>query len=148
VINVVHAGKLQKMDFTVKDFQSMQKKYWKTLIDKLNQERYKALGIKVSEEDDKDAIKEKEAAAVAELSKFELKGVEEAKKRMADFKANFEDLQRFIKDVIVANFAEFEFFTCEEGELGECMIIPARFIGEAEAPIFYFYDDGLRFKKE
>lgn len=39
-------------------------------------------------------------------------------------------------------------YTCEEGELGECMIIPARYIGEAEAPIFYFYDDGLRFKKE
>jgi hypothetical protein len=39
-------------------------------------------------------------------------------------------------------------YTCEEGELGECMIIPARYIGEAEAPIFYFFDDGIRFKKE
>jgi len=28
------------------------------------------------------------------------------------------------------------------------MIIPARYIGEAEAPIFYFFDDGIRFKKE
>lgn len=39
-------------------------------------------------------------------------------------------------------------YLCEEGELGEAMIIPARYIGEAEAPIFYFYDDGIRFKKE
>lgn len=39
-------------------------------------------------------------------------------------------------------------YLCEEGELGEAMLIPARYIGEAEAPIFYFYDDGIRFKKE
>jgi len=148
VINVVHAAKLQKMALSQKEFTSMQKAYWKRLIDALNKERYKALGIQVSEDDDKDAIKEKEAAAVAELSKYEVKAVDDCKARMAAFKANFEDLQRFVKDVILANFGEFEFYLCEEGELGECMIIPARYIGEAEAPIFYFYDDGIKFKKE
>jgi len=148
VINVVHAAHLQKMELSQKEFTSMQKAYWKKLIDALNKDRYKALGIKVTEEDDKDAIKEKEAAAMAELSKFEQKSVEACKEKMASFKANFEDLQKFVKDVIIANFSEFEFYLCEEGELGEAMIIPARFIGEAEAPIFYFYDDGIRFKKE
>jgi len=148
VINVVHAAKLQKMELSQKEFTSMQKAYWKKLIDALNRERYRALGIKVSEDDDKDAIKEKEAAAMAELSNYEKKAVEDCKNRMAAFKANFEDLQRFVKDVIVANFKEFEFFLCEEGELGECMIIPARYVGESEAPIFYFYDDGIKFKKE
>jgi hypothetical protein len=39
-------------------------------------------------------------------------------------------------------------YLAEEGELGESMILPARFIGEAEAPLFYFYDDGIKFKKE
>jgi hypothetical protein len=148
VINVVHAAKLQKMELSAKEYASMQKAFWKKLIEALNKDRYRALGIRVSEEDDKDTIKEKEAAAMAELSKYEQKGVEESKQRMANFKANFEGLQKFVKDVIIANFDEFEFYTCEEGELGECMLIPARYIGEAEAPIFYFFDDGIRFKKE
>jgi len=136
------------MDLSQKEFTSMQKAYWKRLIEALNKDRYRALGIKVSEDDDKDAIKEKEAAAMAELSKYEQKAVDDCKAKMASFKANFEDLQKFVKDVIIANFSEFEFYLCEEGELGESMIIPARYIGEAEAPIFYFYDDGIRFKKE
>jgi len=148
VINVVHAAKLQKIELSAKEFQSVQKKYWKKLIEKLNAEKYRAIGIQIGEDDDKDSIKAKEEAAIAELSKFEIKGVEAAKEKIAGFKANFEDLQRFVKDVIVANFAEFEFFMCEEGELGDCMLIPARYIGEAEAPIFYFFDDGIKFKKE
>jgi hypothetical protein len=148
VINVVHAAKLQKMELSEKDFSKMQKAYWKRLIEAQNKDRYRALGIRVSEEDDKDSIKEKEAAAMEELSAFEKKAVDACKEKMAAFKANFDGLQKFVKEVVIANFSEFEFYTCEEGELGECMIIPARYIGEAEAPIFYFYDDGLRFKKE
>lgn len=148
IIDVVHAAKLQKMELSQKEFTSMQKAYWKRLIDALNKDRYRALGVRISDEDDKDTIREKEAAALEELSAFEKKAVEACKEKMASFKANFEDLQKFIKDVVVANFGEFEFYLCEEGELGEAMIIPARYIGEAEAPIFYFYDDGIRFKKE
>jgi hypothetical protein len=49
---------------------------------------------------------------------------------------------------LTARVFSFSSYLCEEGELGEAMIIPARYIGEAEAPIFYFYDDGIRFKKE
>jgi hypothetical protein len=148
VINVVHAANLQEIKLGAKDFASMQKGYWKKLIDALNKERYRALGIKITEDDDKDSIKEKEAAAMAELSAFEKKAVDACKDRMSAFKANFEDLQKFVKEVIIANFDEFEFYLCEEGELGESMIIPARYIGEAPAPIFYFYDDGIKFKKE
>jgi hypothetical protein len=148
IIDVVHAAKLQKMELSQKEFTSMQKAYWKRLIDALNKDRHRALGVRITDEDDKDSIKEKEAAALEELSAFEKKAVEACKEKMASFKANFEDLQKFVKDVILANFGEFEFYLCEEGELGEAMIIPARYIGEAEAPIFYFYDDGIRFKKE
>jgi hypothetical protein len=148
VIDVVHAANLQKMELSEKEYAKMQKAYWKKLIEALNKERYRALGIKVSEEDDKDAIKEKEAAAMAELSKYELKAVDDCKARMAAFKTNFDGLQKFVKEVIVANIKEYEFYLCEEGELGECMIIPARYVGEAEAPVFYFFDDGIKFKKE
>jgi len=148
VIDVVKAAKLSKIELSEKEYTSMQKAYWKKLIECQNKDRYKALGIQVTEDDDKDAIKEKEAAAMAELSKYEQKAVEQCKEKMASFKANFEDLQKFVKNVVLANFKDFEFYLCEEGELGESMIIPARYIGEAEAPIFYFYDDGIRFKKE
>jgi len=148
VINVVHAAKLQKIDLSQKEFTSLQKAYWKKLIEALNKERYRALGLRISEDDDKDSIKEKEAAAYEEASAFEKKGVDACRERMQKFKENFEDLQKFVKEVILANFNEFEFYLCEEGELGECMIIPARYVGEAEAPLFYFYDDGIKFKKE
>jgi len=148
VINVVHAAKLQKMELSAKEYGSIQKKYWKKLLDKLNEQKYKALGIRISEEDDKDSIKEKETAALAELSKFEMKGVDDAKAAIQNFKDAFEDYQKFVKEVIVANYAEFEFYTCEEGELGECLLIPARYVGEAEAPVFYFFDAALKFKKE
>ena len=108
VINVVHAAKLQKMDLSAKEFQSMQKAYWKKLIEAHNKERYRALGLRISEDDDKDTIKEKEAAAYEEASAFEKKQIDACKERMAQFKANFEDLQRFVKEVIVPNFDEFE----------------------------------------
>jgi hypothetical protein len=107
VINVVHAANLTKMDLSQKEYTSMQKAYWKRLIEQHNRERYKALGINVTEDDDKDTIKEKEAAAFAELSKYELKAVEDAKARLATFKENFEDLQKFVKEVVIANFDEY-----------------------------------------
>ena len=108
VIDVVHAAKLQKMELSQKEFASMQKAYWKRLIDALNKDRYRALGIRVTDEDDKDSIKEKEAAALEELSAFEKKTVDACKEKMASFKANFEDLQKFVKEVVIANFGEYE----------------------------------------
>lgn len=54
------------------------------------------------------AVKEKEAAALAELSVYDKKAVDACKEKMASFKANFEDLQKFVKEVIIANFDEFE----------------------------------------
>jgi hypothetical protein len=57
VINVVHAAHLQKMDLSAKEFSSLMKAYWKKLIEALNKDRYRALGIKVTEDDDKDSIK-------------------------------------------------------------------------------------------
>jgi len=149
VIDVVHAAHLEIAEnLSAKDYKSMQKSYWKKLLAAINKDRYRALGIKVDEEDDKDTIKEKEAAAMAELSAFEKKAVEAAQERLKSFKANFEDLQKFVNDVVLANFDEFVFYLAEESELGEGMIIPARYIGAAEAPIFYFFEDGLKLKKE
>jgi len=64
--------------------------------------------------------------------------------RFESYKKNFAALQKFVKDEILANFDEFEFYTgAEPAAIGSCMIIPARYIGEALAPTFYFYVDGL-----
>jgi hypothetical protein len=52
--------------------------------------------------------REKEAAAMEELSPYDKKAVDACKQNMANFKANFEDLQKFVKEVIIANFNEFE----------------------------------------
>lgn len=53
-----------------------------------------------------------------------------------------------MKDDIVANFDECEFYMVEEATLGTGMIIPARYVGEAVAPTFYVFSDGIRQKKE
>lgn len=45
---------------------------------------------------------------MAELSPYDKKAVDACKEKMASFKANFEDLQKFVKEVIIANFDEFE----------------------------------------
>jgi len=67
---------------------------------------------------------------------------------IATFKKNFNSVQSFITDTILANFDNCEFYTCEEGELGECMIIPAQYVGESTAPLFYLFQDGIKEKKE
>jgi len=70
--------------------------------------------------------------------------VDDANKRLASFKKNYEALATFIKDEVEANFKEFDFYLPGDGaSLGGCMIIPARFIGEATTPSFYFFVDGL-----
>lgn len=57
VINVVHAAKLQPMKLSQKEFATLQKGYWKRLIEALNKDRYRALGVRITDEDDKDSIK-------------------------------------------------------------------------------------------
>jgi len=89
-----------------------------------------------------------ETTKLAALSTFEKKKYDEVVKTIADFKAHQESINAFVKDTVMANFKEFAFFTCDDGILGECMLIPARYVGESTAPIFYFFEDGIRQKKE
>jgi len=70
------------------------------------------------------------------------------KEKFASFKANFEALQKFVKDEIVDKFDECEFYMGEDVTLGQGMIVAARYVGEATAPIFYIFKDGIREKKE
>jgi len=128
----------------------MLKQYFKKLLEKLNWSRLKALEFKNDYEapEDKAEAKAAEDAAYQELSVYDRKAVDMWKAQLASFKANFAGINTFVNDVILANFDECEFYTCEEGELGECMLIAARFEGEATAPVFYFFQDGIKEKKE
>jgi len=150
VINVVHACHLQKMDLSKKEYQTMQKSYWKKLLDALNKKKYQALEFPSDYEApaDKAEAKKAEEEAYNNLSVYDKKYADEVKKQISDFKENFEGYQNFVKDTVLANYDEFEFYTCEEGELGSCMLIPARYIGEATAPAFYIFMSGVRVKKE
>jgi len=150
VINVVEAGKLTQINLDKKEYQTMLKTYWKKLLGGLNKLRWKALEFDedYTPPEDKKEAEAKEEAAAAKLSTFDRKPYEEAKAKLASFKANFESLQKFIKDEILANFDECEFYLPEETSLGDGMLIAARYIGESPAPIFYIFQDGIREKKE
>jgi len=150
VVNVVYSAKLSKIQIDKKEYKTLQKAYWKKLLDTLNEMKWSALGF---DEDSAPPTEKKAAADAEEKAAGTLKGLdkkkyEDIKDRIAGFKANFEALQKFVTDEVLANFDECEFYTVEEGELGTCMIVPARYIGESPAPIFYLFTDGIREKKE
>jgi hypothetical protein len=150
VINVVHASHLQKIDLDKKEFKTLIKSYFKKLLDTINTSKYKALDFPSDYEvpADKKEAKAAEDAAAKALSKFEIKGYQTVLAQLETFKKNFAAVNEFIANEILAHFDECEFYTCEEGELGSAMIIPARFVGESTAPVFYFFTDGIREKKE
>jgi len=149
VINVVHASNLQKMDLQKKEIKPLLQSYFKKLLSTLNELKYKSIGLPEDYKPpkDKDEAAAEEKAAADKLDKYERKDYDDAVARIAGYKANFDSIQKFAIDEIIKNFDECEFYTCEEGTLGSCMIIPARFVGEAAAPVFYYFVDGMRDQK-
>jgi len=117
----------------------------------LNEQKWIALGFD-SEDNvpptDKGAAAKAEEEAAKKLSAYDRKGYDELVNKVASYKKNFEGLQKFVADEIVGNFDECELYTCEDGELGQCMIIAARYVGEATAPVFYLFMDGIKERKE
>lgn len=150
VINVVYSAKLTQINLDKKEYKTLQKAYWKKLIDSLNELKWAALGFDTDNAPptEKGAAAKAETDAAAKLSTYERKGYDDLVVKIKSYKTNFESLQKFVADEIIPNFDECEFYTCEDGELGSCMIVPARYVGEAPAPVFYLYVDGLREKKE
>jgi len=149
VINVVYASKLAKIEIDKKEYKTMIKSYFKKLLDTLNDLKWDALGVDKEElPADKKLQSELENSKLGALKGSSKTKYDDAKNRVAEFKANFEGIQKFVQDEILANFDECEFYTCDDGEIGSCMLIAARYIGESTAPIFYFFQDGLKEKKE
>jgi len=146
VINIVNAHDLQVMKLEKKEFKTMQNAYWKALKQQMDETKFAALGFKKGyvAPTDKKAAAEAESAAEAKLSKADKAAYAAAVKRLESFKKNFPLLSNFIKSEIEPFFEEFDFYIPGGGaELGKCIIIPARFVGEAVTPTFYYWVDGL-----
>jgi len=97
--------------------------------------------------EDKAEAKSAEEEAEANLDANQKNELKVAKARVVSFKKNFDSIQNFVKDEILKNFDDFEFYMPPDVEFGECFLIPARYIGEALAPEFYFFVDGMSEKK-
>jgi len=150
-IDIVYSARLSKINLDKKEYKTLQKAYWKKLIDTLNEHKWTTLGYDHEDNQpptDKTAAAKAEEQAAAKLSSYDRRGYDELVSKIKSYKANFEGLQKFVNDEILANFDECEFYTCEDAELGSCMIIPARYVGEATSPVFYLFTDGIKEKKE
>jgi len=142
VINIVEAHSLQKMELDVKEYKTLQNAYWKQLLDAINQQKIDLLfeGKAPAKEEAKAA----ETAAVAKLNKADKTKYEAILAQIEKFKKNFKVLQDFVKDEIVKNFKEFDFYIpAEPTILGKSMLVPARWVGDATAPVFYLFTDGI-----
>jgi len=146
-INLVKSHSLMNIKLDKKEFKAAMKSYWKLLIKKKQQIGYDLLGIEEVPKD-KEEAKAAISAAEGKLGKADKVAYKEAQGELKVFKARFDALQDFVTNEIVANFDEFDFYMPDGGELGECVIIPARYIGEATSPTFYFFKDGLKAQKE
>lgn len=76
----------------------------------------------------------------------EIEDEKEKKAKLDEFKTAWPSINKFMKDV-KKDMKNYSFFTSENGSLGECMPIPARYPEGASAPIFYFYKIGCRGEK-
>lgn len=119
-------------------------------MEALNKQKYKALEFPSDYEPptDKAEAKAAEEEAAKALSTWDRKAYDTVITQIASFKKNFESIQKFVVDELLANYDELEFYHADGAELGSCMIVAARYIGESTAPIFYLFADGIKEKKE
>jgi len=149
VINIVHAHGLVKIELTAKEFKAAQANYWKKLKEFIDKKRYAALGY---DDDYKPPAKKADATAadakaMAGLDKAGKAELSVWDKKLESFKTNYPLLADFVKTEIEKNFEEFEFYMPQDAELGACIVIPARYVGEALSPTFYLWADGIHLAK-
>lgn len=152
VINLVDSHGLQKVELDKKEYTALQNAYWKGLVkaitDKKNQMVFGDDVPANGTAEEKAEFKKAETAAIAKKSALGKTAIEAVTARLDSYKKNFAALQKFVKDEVLANFSEFDFYIAPEpATIASAMIIPARYIGEAVAPTFYYYVDGLESEK-
>jgi len=149
VINIVDAHSLVPMKISKKEYTLAIKDYYKKLIKKMNSMKFEVLfsDAEYKAPEDKAEAKAAEDEAEGNLDANQKNELKAAKAKVASFKKNFDNIQNFVKDEILKNFDDFEFYMAPDVEFGEGMLIPARYIGEALAPEFYFFVDGVKEEK-
>jgi len=150
VINVVESHSLSPTKLEKKAYTALQTGYYKLLLAEITKRKNVLLfgdeskAPPTTTAEQKEEYKKLETAAAAKLKGPNKTEYESVVARFASFKKNFAAIQKFVKDEILANFTEFDFYTASEpAQVGSCMIVPARYVGEATAPTFYFFMDGL-----
>jgi hypothetical protein len=160
VINLVHSYKLNKGTFNTSDkkdqalIKALFNSYFFALKNKLEKLRLEALGFASDYKvpTDKAEAKKAEEAKLAELSKFEKTAYDAVAKKCETFKTNFPQITEFLSKEIFPNITECDFYFAENcnstKDSCESMIIPARYVGEATSPTFYFFVDGYNEEKQ
>jgi len=151
VVNLVHSHQLVKIEMDAKEAKARFKAYFKKIMEFFQKQQWEILGFEEDYKAPKDAKKAKKAIddATAELDADGKRALKELKAQVKGFKDKHEVLKKFVEEEILHKdkFQEFEFFMPPEAELGNCAIIPARYVGEAAAPTFYIFVDCIKIKK-
>jgi Translationally controlled tumour protein len=66
---------------------------------------------------------------------------------LASYKENFATIQTWFKEYILKNISDFDFYFPAGSDPTNCFIIPARWVGDAEAPIFHYLNDAVIIEK-
>lgn len=119
VLNIVQSHNLQLFSVSKSEYKALMKEFWPRI---------------------KASIEKEVNEAESDWEK------DQAKTKYNNFKKNFPTLKEFVKETIVANFSDFEFYIGESNN-PEGLIVPARYIGESTTPTFYFFLDALRTEK-
>jgi len=154
VINLVDSHGLQQIKLEKKEYITLQNNYWKALVAAINLKKNVLIFGDESKVPanttaaEKEEFKKLEAAAVAKVKGPKKTELDALNARLASYKKNFAGLQKFVKDEVLANFSEYDFYIAPEpATMSAALIIPARYVGEAVAPTFYYYVDGLESEK-
>merc|ERR1711907_792099 len=129
-INIVRAHQLQKVALTKKEYKAFFKAMWKKVIKAKKAAIMTAAGF----EDDYVAPKDKKAAKaeleeyLEELEDHERKIYDDLTKEMKTFEKRYKKITAFSKKEINGNFDDYEFYLPQGAILGECLIIPARWV--------------------
>jgi len=126
-------------------------KYWVALKNALQEQKMKFL-LEVDStytvNKDRSKVKDEETKLAQKLKKDEKMEFEEARARYEKFEKDYKTINLFYAQYVLPNFSEFDFYTPEDATVGECLLIPARYIGESTTPYFYFIAAALLDEKQ
>lgn len=141
VIDIVDSLQLSEVSLTPVEAKKLLQRYFTNLNNKLKSMKAQALGV------DESASEEECKAAYDALDKWDKPAVDKITTKIADFKKNFAGIGAFFQKEILANVKEVTWYTGQDADLDCCALVPARYIGDATAPVFYLIEAGCNLQK-